>query len=225
MPGREWTIRSEKNNNHTLIIFLRAPESGRVKTRLARDVGDEKALALYKTFAEATLAAADKWCESSLSREILLSYYPENKLDLIQSWLGRDRAYLAQSGFDLGQRMANAMTSAFDKGAKRVVLVGTDIPRIRAGHLEQAFELLGKKDVVLGPSLDGGYWLIGANHETFTPAIFENVDWGTSSVFSATTERCGRHNLIWSELEPLQDVDTLADLKFFENHDHIVWKP
>jgi rSAM/selenodomain-associated transferase 1 len=188
MPGREWIIRSEKNN--TLIVFLRAPEPGRVKTRLAGDVGEKKALALYKTFAAATLAAADQWCDASLSGEILLSYYPEDKLDLMQAWLGRDRIYLPQSGADLGRRMTNAMASAFDRGAERVVLVGTDVPLIRNGHLEQAFECLSRKDVVLGPSLDGGYWLIGMNRQRFTPGIFDNIDWGTSSVFSETLVRC-----------------------------------
>ncbi|MCG8634708.1 MAG: TIGR04282 family arsenosugar biosynthesis glycosyltransferase [Desulfobacterales bacterium] len=214
MPGREWIIRSEKNNS--LIVFLRAPEPGRVKTRLAGDVGDKRALTLYKSFAAATLAAADRWCDTSRSGEVLLSYYPENKLELMQDWLGRERFYLAQSGADLGRRMSNAMASAFDRGAERVVLVGTDVPQISSRHLEQAFEILHKKDVVLGPSLDGGYWLIGMNRKRFVPDIFSNVNWGSSAVFSETIGRCREYRLTRTDIEVLLDIDTLSDLEMFK---------
>ncbi len=225
MHGREWTIRSEKKSSCTLVVFLRAPEPGRVKTRLAKDVGDEKALALYKGFVSATLDAADAWCgrhgQAPESRAIRIAYYPENRQDMVAAWLGRERQYIAQSGKDLGRRMANAMAGAFDHGAGRVALVGTDIPQIRSGLLAQAFDALNRSDVVIGPSLDGGYWLIGACRETFIPAIFENIDWGTSSVCAATTELCQTHGLATSFLEPLRDVDTLADLNALRCHDCI----
>lgn len=226
MHGREWTIRSEKKSSCTLVVFLRAPEPGRVKTRLAKDVGDENALALYKGFVSATLDAVDAWRgrhgqETPESRAIRIAYYPENKQDMVAAWLGRERQYIAQSGKDLGRRMANAMAGAFDHGAGRVALVGTDIPQIRSGLLAQAFEALNRSDVVIGPSLDGGYWLIGTRRETFTPAIFENIDWGTSSVCAATTELCQAHGLAPSFLEPLRDVDTLADLNAVRRQDRI----
>ncbi|MCG8615138.1 MAG: TIGR04282 family arsenosugar biosynthesis glycosyltransferase [Desulfobacterales bacterium] len=215
MPGKEWTTLSEKKTKDILIIFLRAPEPGRVKTRLARDVGDQRALSLYKQFAAAVLAAADAWQagDPSSPKGIRLFYYPENKIQLMHAWLGHDRIYLPQTGEDLGGRMANAMATSFGAGADRCVLVGTDIPEIKAHHLDRAFNRLDAADVVLGPSLDGGYWLIGASRHSFSPLMFEHIDWGTETVFSATTDRCREIGLSWEALSPLRDVDTLDDLK------------
>lgn len=215
MPGKGWGILSEKKIRETLIVFLRAPEPGRVKTRLARDVGSEKALSLYKAFAAAVLAAADAWQRQPRppAREVCLSYYPKDKVELMHHWLGRGRTYLPQSGSTLGRRMANAMSAAFDAGADRCVLVGTDLPELTRGHLDRAFAGLDGADVVLGPSLDGGYWLIGARRQTFSPAVFQDIDWGTQTVFTATLDRCQENGLRWKALSPLRDVDTLADLE------------
>ncbi|HCY87521.1 MAG TPA: glycosyltransferase [Desulfobacteraceae bacterium] len=222
MPGKEWTTLSEKKTKDILIIFLRAPEPGRVKTRLAGAVGDQRALSLYKQFAAAVLAAADVWQANDRSsprgREIRLFFYPENKIRMMQAWLGHDRHYLPQSGEDLGRRMANAMAAAFKAGADRCVLVGTDIPELKAHHLDEAFSGLKTSDVVLGPSFDGGYWLIGTCHGTFNPVIFEHIDWGTGTVFSSTTDRCRDHGLSMEILSFLRDVDTLADLNAIEGN-------
>jgi len=218
MPGKEWTIPSVKKNKEVLLIFLRAPEPGRVKTRLARDVGDEKALALYKSFVRASLSAARAWSDQDRYREIWITYYPEDKKDMVMDWLGRDDIFLAQSGADLGQRMAGAMEDAFELGAQKTVILGTDVPQIRPDHIKQAFERLDATDLVLGPSLDGGYWLIGACRNRFSPTLFRKMNWGTPTVFADTIDRCRENNLTWSELEMLQDVDTLADLNVVENH-------
>ncbi len=224
MPGKEWTIPSvkknkPKKNKEILLIFLRAPEPGRVKTRLARDVGDEKALALYRSFVRVGLSAARDWSSQVRDREIWISYYPEDKKEMVADWLGRDYLFLAQSGRNLGQRMAGAMAKAFDRGVGKAVILGTDIPKVRPDHIEQAFVSLDLKDLVLGPSLDGGYWLIGACHDRFTPGVFKGINWGSSSVFADTIERCREYDLTWAELEPLQDVDTLADLNSIDLHE------
>ncbi len=195
------------------MVFLRAPELGRVKTRLARDVGAQKALALYKSFVGASLSAACVWKDQALDRNVWITFYPEDKKDLVVDWLGREYIYLAQSGADLGQRMANAMAKAFDRGAQKAIVLGTDIPQVRGGHIEQAFAGLDSSHVVVGPSLDGGYWLVGASRNRFTPNIFKGINWGTTSVFADTIARCREHNLTCAELAVLQDVDTLADLE------------
>ena len=212
MPGKEWTIPSKPKNRDVLLLFLRAPEAGQVKTRLARDLGDEKTLALYKTFVGAALEASTAWSDKAGSREVWIAFCPGNRQDMVENWLGSAYEYLAQSGADLGQRMARALSDAFDRGAERAVVLGTDIPQIRPDHIERAFECLHSADVVIGPSLDGGYWLIGTSREGFSPRLFHAMDWGTPSVFADTIDRCRALNLTWSELEPLQDVDTLADL-------------
>lgn len=224
MPGKEWTIPSPKKNKpaknkEILLIFLRAPEPGRVKTRLARDVGSEKALALYKSFVGAALSAAGAWSAQVPDREVWITYYPENRKDLVTKWLGRDYVFLAQSGANLGRRMASAMSRAFDLGGVKAVILGTDIPKVRPDHIEQAFADLDSKDLVIGPSLDGGYWLIGARYDRFTPMVFNGPNWGTSSVFADTIDLCREYDLSWAELEPLQDVDTLADLNSIGPHE------
>ncbi|MDD9302011.1 MAG: TIGR04282 family arsenosugar biosynthesis glycosyltransferase [Desulfobacter sp.] len=222
MTGRNKNMSLQKNKE-ILLIFVRAPERGRVKTRLAKAVGDEKALALYKQFSKASLDAAHAWAEQGSTasgqalRQVWICFYPQEKLDLVTEWLGRDHIFWAQSGAGLGERMAGAMAAAFDQNAVRVALLGTDIPQIRQAHLGRAFECLGSKDVVLGPSLDGGYWLIGARWDRFSPRLFEDIEWGGDSVFSATIDRCRENHLTCARLDLLRDVDTLADLEAIEN--------
>lgn len=198
---------------------MRAPEPGRVKTRLAREVGDEKALAFYKSFVGASMSAAGVWSDRVPGREVWITYYPEDKKNLVEAWLGCDRIFLAQSGANLGRRMASAMSRAFDRGGVKAVILGTDIPQVRPDHIEQAFADLDSHDLVLGPSLDGGYWLIGAGQDRFTPAIFKGMNWGRPSVFADTITLCRKCDLTWAELEPLQDVDTLADLNSIDPHE------
>ncbi|WDP90252.1 MAG: TIGR04282 family arsenosugar biosynthesis glycosyltransferase [Desulfobacter sp.] len=195
------------------MIFLRAPEAGQVKTRLARDVGEDRALALYKDFVRAVLFAANEWAREEGKREIWICFCPAEKKALVRDWLGDGYTYLAQFGRDLGERMAAALDRAFDFGAQKAVILGSDVPQVCASHIEDAFAALDENEVVLGPSLDGGYWLIGARPERFSPEIFAGVDWGTPAVFSRTLELCRKNNLSHGEVASLQDVDTLADFQ------------
>ncbi len=216
MPGKEWNIPQQTKNKEILLVFLRAPELGQVKTRLAKDVGNENALALYKQFVRASLLSAESWAKDAQHREVWVAYYPGNKKTIVENWLGKEYLFLAQSGEDLGCRMANAMAAAFDKGAKSAVVIGTDIPQIEAGHISQAFSSLESEDVVLGPSPDGGYWLVGASNKRFNTNIFSDVDWGTPSVFQQTLDRCQQFDLTYVQLGSLLDVDTLSDLKVID---------
>jgi hypothetical protein len=193
-----------------VIVFLRAPEKGRVKTRLAREVGEKKALALYKAFVQTTLLAVER---SGLDHRIC--FFPIDKQALVEDWLGPDHAYMPQRGNNLGQRMGNALAAVFNQGVPKAILVGTDIPDINAHHLLEAMGLLDQKQVVIGPSLDGGYWLIGFQQEGFCPDLFYQVDWGTQTVFSTTLEKCKAAKLSLGLLPALQDIDTLEDLQTF----------
>lgn len=195
-----------------VLVFLRAPEPGRVKTRLARDVGEEKALALYKGFVHKILLAVEG---SGMDHRIC--FFPEDKAFLVREWLGPNHVYLPQEGEDLGQRMAHALARVFDQGAQKAVVVGSDIPGLTSDHLVMAFDQLSHKDVVIGPSLDGGYWLIGFNQDRFSPELFQGMTWGTSTVFSATLEKIEAAGLSRGVLPFLQDIDTLEDLQAFQS--------
>lgn len=190
-----------------IVVFLRAPEKGRVKTRLARDVGDDTALLLYRAFAARTLDAARG---GAATCRVL--FYPPGKQHLVAAWLGKDYAYATQTGGDLGQRMANALAAEFSRGADRALLVGTDIPQVRSGHFHRAFQLLEERDTVLGPSADGGYWLIGFTQSGFTPQVFEGIEWSTDRVCRDTLDRMADAGRSVGLLPELRDIDTLADL-------------
>ncbi len=218
MPEKEWIIplrlkKMSLKNKSVIIVFLRAPEKGRVKTRLAREVGENKALDLYKAFVQTTLLAVER---SGMDHRIC--FFPIDKQALVEDWLGPDHAYMPQRGNDLGQRMCNALSAVFDQGATKAILVGTDIPDINARHLLEAMDLLNQKQVVIGPSLDGGYWLIGFQRGGFCPDLFLQVDWGTQTVFSSTLEKCKTAKLSLGLLPALQDIDTLEDLQTFQKN-------
>ena len=216
--GKEWVIPKERwNKKDILLVFARAPEAGRVKTRLAKDVGQAKALELYKRFVLNTLAVAGDWAKGrsgeSVRREVWICYTPEDMEIAVKNWLGREFVFLAQSGLDLGDRMASAMAEAFGRGATKVVLVGTDIPDMTAARLETAFEALERTDFVWGPSLDGGYWLVGARSPHRLASVFRQIPWGTDQVLDRSYQRCDDAGLSRSSIAPLRDVDTLEDLK------------
>lgn len=202
-----------ERHKETVLVFLRAPEKGRVKTRLAGKIGETKALALYKKFVQRTLVAVET---SGLDHRIC--YFPAGKRVLVENWLGTNHLYWPQKGQDLGQRMGNALSAAFDQGAAKAVLVGTDVPGIGAHHLLEALNILDVKDVVIGPSLDGGYWLIGFQRGRFCPDLFGQVDWGSDTVFSTTMEKCRAAGLVPGLLPALQDIDTLEDLVSFQEN-------
>jgi rSAM/selenodomain-associated transferase 2/rSAM/selenodomain-associated transferase 1 len=132
-----------------------------------------------------------------------------------QVWLGRDVHYLPQGAGDLGARMERAFDSAFRKGAGSVVLIGTDVPGITSDILQSSLRALCAKDIVLGPAIDGGYYLIGMR-APFS-GIFESVDWGTGSVYEQTRDRIRRLGLTCADLPPLQDVDRPEDLAVVYN--------
>ncbi|MCG8566153.1 MAG: TIGR04282 family arsenosugar biosynthesis glycosyltransferase [Desulfobacterales bacterium] len=192
-------------------VFMRAPELGRVKTRLAKDLGPEQALAFYRSCVVHTLAMAEG---AGIPWEVC--FCPSHQGGMIREWLGRDISITSQGPGDLGERMAHAMASAFDRGASRVILVGTDIPGIRSRHFDAALAWLGKRDVVLGPSRDGGYWLIGFNRASFDPGVFLGMEWSHPQVARDTRIRIRQAGLSLGELSPLQDVDTMSDLRRFE---------
>jgi rSAM/selenodomain-associated transferase 1 len=195
-----------------LLFFLRHPEKGRVKTRLASAVGDEMAVKLYRRFLLEML--------STLNRGTFLFYlcfYPEHALNDLKAWLGDDYLYMPQKGENLGERMKNGFIDAFAMNFKRVVLIGSDIPDLPLEFIEEAFSSLEEKDVVVGPSFDGGYYLIGFKDKRFFPRAFEGIPWSTKSVFEETMKVLKQEGLTVHTLQPLRDIDTVKDLRIKES--------
>ncbi len=184
-----------------IAVFLKAPRPGQVKTRLAAEIGAEAAVALYRAMAERTLAAA---ATSGLATTVWFA--PEDGLADMVAWLGTRWSYIPQTEGDLGERLAGAARSA---GGAGWIAVGGDCPGLDATLLRAAADIVGRGRVALGPSLDGGYYLIGA--PTPVPDLFSRMPWSTPSLLSATRSRLGALGVPWDELRTLGDVDTRDD--------------
>ena len=198
--------KNKKITDDTTIIFLRAPEKGKVKTRLAISMDTEQVLNLYKGFIHDTISASDP-----VSRIILYCWPPE-KAQSIADWLKNKFYVFPQSGDNIGSKMANAFQELFDSGVKKAILIGTDIPDISQTIITQAFNELNRNDIVLAPAQDGGYYLIGFNNNTYYPAVFEGINWSTPIVLQETISIMKKNNYRYYLLPELNDIDTLEDL-------------
>jgi len=195
-------------DDRCLLFFIKNPQKGQVKTRLASAIGDEMAVRLYKRFLLEML--------STLNKGTFLFYlcvYPVDALEGLRTWLGEDYLYMPQQGENLGERMKNAFMEALAMNFKRVVLIGSDIPSLPLEFIEEAFISLGKKDVVIGPSVDGGYYLIGFQDKKFSPRAFKGILWSTERVFEETMKVLEHENLTVHTLKTLRDIDTIQDLR------------
>jgi rSAM/selenodomain-associated transferase 2/rSAM/selenodomain-associated transferase 1 len=191
-----------------LIVFGRYPRVGKTKTRLIPALGPVGAAALQKRLAEKTVATARQTAIRIGAR--LVFCHDGGREQQLRQWLGgRPIHFRPQATGDLGRRMHLAMQCAFDGGARRVVLVGTDIPGLTAAILEQAFAALDEKDLVIGPSIDGGYWLVGM---TRPENIFDGITWSRPDVLENTLTLARRKGMTPGLLDPLNDLDTPGDL-------------
>lgn len=188
-----------------LAIFVKYPSPGSVKTRLAESIGEKKAALLYRTFVETVISRTD--CKYF---KRVVFYAPPGKGREIEEWLGEELEMYSQRGGDLGERLANAFQLLFKNGAQRVVTIGTDSPLIDKEIVREAFELLKTKQCVIGPSLDGGYYLLGLSKPC--KDIFMNIEWGTEKVFLQTLKIIEMLGLPCGILEKHFDVDSLDDL-------------
>ncbi len=194
-----------------MLFFLKHPEKGKVKTRLASAVGDRMAAKLYKRFLLEMLFTLNEG-----TFVFYLCYSPESPLSRLKDWLGNHYLYMAQVGVDLGERMKNSFVEALSMNFKRVVLIGSDIPDLPLEFIEEAFTSLQEKDAVIGPALDGGYYLIGFRKEAFSPRVFEGIHWSTESVFEKTLRVLQQEGRTVHTLQPLRDIDTVEDLRIRE---------
>jgi len=201
------SMRAETSRER-IIIFGRYPVPGKVKTRLIPVLGPAGAADLQRELTEATLRTTKSF--AVLTKREAVFCFDGGSRDKILKWLGNEILLCQQERGNLGMRMHTAFLRAFQDGCTRVVLVGTDIPGLRKHHLQEAFEMLGEKDVVFGPSTDGGYWLVGMNQPL---NIFEGISWGTDTVLDQSLKEVRKRNLLYHLLKPLKDVDTIEDLR------------
>jgi rSAM/selenodomain-associated transferase 1 len=191
-----------------VILFMKAPEKGCVKTRLAVSLGEEIVLDLYRCFVEDSIQTIVRE-----GYELLIFYDPPSAHSGISQWLGERHPLLPQSGIDLGERMQNAFRRVFSRGRCAAVIVGSDSPDLTSRFYHEAFAALRDHDAVVGPAHDGGYYLIGFRREAFLPDAFAGISWSTPEVFTrtlVTLRNCGRSVHL---LPPWRDVDTIEDLR------------
>ncbi len=190
-----------------LLVFARSPEKGRVKTRLARATGEEMAVELYRCFVGDTLAL----CRKAGYRPSIFFQPPEAR-EVMAGWLGSDFAYEPQEGDSLGDKMYHAFRRAF-RTCRRAVLIGTDVPDLPPAVLREAFHDLWKHDAVIGPALDGGYYLIGLCRNSLSPVLFDGLPWGGAAVLDMTKRLLEERNLTFTLLPRWRDIDRYDDLR------------
>ena len=200
-----------KGGRLALIVFSRYPLPGRAKTRLIPALGPLGAADLQRTMTRATLETVRQVrAETGADVEVR---YAGGGWRKMRRWLGPGVRFASQGGGDLGERMRRAFENAFDAGCRRVVVVGTDCPELTKGDIADALAALDEKDMVLGPSTDGGYWLLGLRR----PAdVFEGVEWSTASVTEQTLALAEREGLSVHLLEEHTDVDTPDELHLLD---------
>ena len=184
-----------------LMVFVRNPQLGTVKTRLATTVGDKVALEIYIELMRHTAEVTHK---VSADKKV---FYSE-KIEQHDVWTEMNFSKALQTKGNLGQRMENAFRTAFEKGYKKVLIVGSDLYSLKTSHIEKALHQLDKKEVVIGPAQDGGYYLLGLNKNL--PALFCNKSWGTSTVLKETLNDLKLKSIFL--MEPLNDIDNFEDL-------------
>lgn len=193
-------------SKNLLVIFVKNPEINKVKTRLAKSVGGQNALMIYRKLLEHTHKVT-----SALKTPADKQVWYSSRIDRTDLWETGDYEKHLQQGETLGKRMEKAFEDAFETGYARVVIIGSDCPGLETTHLEAAFQHLNEQGAVIGPAEDGGYYLLGMTE--FLPSVFRNITWSEPTVLQQTKERLTGEGLSIYELETLNDIDTAEDLK------------
>jgi len=189
-------------NENLIIVFIRNPELGKVKTRLAKTIGNKSALNIYKFLLNHTeKTIRDIKCHKAI-------YYSEQIIDN-DLWSNDIYKKYEQKGDDLGMRMLNAIQDAFNKNYKKVVIVGSDLFDLKTQYIIKSFNKLETHNIVVGPATDGGYYLLGM--KKLHKSIFINKTWGTDTVLTNTIKDLKNENVFL--LKPLNDIDTYNDIE------------
>jgi rSAM/selenodomain-associated transferase 1 len=203
------TVTSPESLKRALIVFVKAPIPGEVKTRLIPHLTSIEAANLYKCFVMDVIKSASAVRSQP---KINVAYQSHPKASDI-SWLGLKNPpdLIKQEGRSLGERLIHAFGIAFGRGAKHVIIIGSDSPNLPTHYLEAAFTALNEADVVLGPALDGGYYLVGLSRPCLK--LFEDVSWSNDQIFERTSQNATRYGYTLKVLPSHYDIDTIDDLQ------------
>ncbi|EQA43891.1 transferase 1, rSAM/selenodomain-associated [Leptospira broomii serovar Hurstbridge str. 5399] len=204
--------------NPILHIFLKNPIAGRVKTRLAGDIGEKAALEVYLALVEKT-----RECVRPLDIPKILwfdSFLPDSSES--ENWGNSSLITKVQEGGDLGEKMRSAFLYSSHNGYSSAILIGSDCAELQEFHLKEAFRILDEKDVVYGPAKDGGYYLVGLKKDF--PELFQGIEWSTSTVLGVSLEKVRQAGKKVGLLPVLSDIDTLKDLQECESKGILTWK-
>jgi rSAM/selenodomain-associated transferase 1 len=190
-----------------LLVFVKDPRPGAAKTRLIPALGPDAAAELYRALAEEEVG---RTAPRGREYDRLFCFAPAEARSSLEAWFPGE-TFVAQEGADLGARMARAFEEAFRRGAARVAIIGTDVPGVTRDTVLAAFRALEASDVVLGPTHDGGYYLLALKRPQ--PALFADIAWSTPAVLPATEERARGQGLVVRRLEALRDIDTREDVR------------
>lgn len=192
-----------------VIVFVKNIKLGKVKTRLAKTIGDFGASEVYSELVKITENATD---HLDLDKRIYFS-------DAVVETQWKNDFKTVQKGIDLGERMSNAFKDGFEAGYKKIVLIGSDLPDINASHIMNGLNALGKNEVVFGPAEDGGYYLVGMSN--LKASIFRNKTWSQPNLLNETLQELQTNQISVGILEILNDIDTYEDLiasEFFKSN-------
>lgn len=200
-----------------VIVFAKNPIPNAVKTRLIPSLSPEQAATLYAAF-------LTDWCRALAefsNVDLIIAYTPADAQPDLQALIGDDAVYIPQIGADLGERLTSATQWAAEHGYTKILIVGSDSPTLPISYISQALTLLDSRNIVIGPSTDGGYYLIGFSVKTLTttvPHVFEDIAWSTVEVFQQTVERIHAAEATLGLLPPWYDIDRAEDLAFLHAH-------
>lgn len=188
-----------------MVAMLKAPRPGQVKTRLGAEIGPGPAAELYRRMAAQQVDSVPREWRTEVH------FSPADAREEMEAWLGPTPAFHPQVEGDLGRRLTGAVSGAFERGASAVVVVGGDCPDLDEDCLRRTLAALQEVDVVLGPAVDGGYYLIALRQDQ--PRLFDRIPWSTVNVRAETMQRIAEAGLRHVLLEPKEDVDDLAGLR------------
>lgn len=200
-------------DTNTLLLLAKYPELGCVKTRLAKDIGERQALQLYKAFFQDSMERFQ-----SDAYQFALHLSPREAIATCLKTYPIIETIVPQVNGNLGEKMRSAMENAFENGAMKVVLIGSDTPHLPPEWIQNAFDRLDRDDLVLGPTTDGGYYLIGISSPRLLPVVFESISWSTSLVLDQTVQRIQKESASYFLLPFFRDIDTVDELKWCYEH-------
>ncbi|GAA3616906.1 TIGR04282 family arsenosugar biosynthesis glycosyltransferase [Flavivirga amylovorans] len=188
-------------NKELVIVFVKNIKLGKVKTRLAKTIGNQGAFDVYSELVKVTEEATQNL---QADKRIYFS-------DAVINTKWKNDYKTIQEGKNLGERMKNAFTKGFEDGYERIVLIGSDLPDISLEHIEGGLKSLNSNEVVFGPAIDGGYYLVGMTK--MYHSIFNNKPWSESHLLEVTLKDLSQENISYTLLEALNDIDTFEDLE------------